>query len=61
MQGIQPLLPQGPVLAQPFLDLSERLGAKTIDSPLRLLAHRDKPGLAQHPQVSRYPRASNRQ
>jgi hypothetical protein len=53
VQGIQPLLPQGPVPVQPFLDLGERLGAKTADPPLRLLADLDEPGLPQHPQVLR--------
>jgi len=28
VQGIQPLLPQGPVPAQPFIDLGERLHAR---------------------------------
>jgi hypothetical protein len=61
VQGKQPLLPQGPVPAQPFIDLGERLKAKTVDPPLRLLADLDKPRLPQHPQAPRYPRASNRQ
>ena len=61
VQGVQPLLPQGPVPAQPFIDLGERLGAKTVDPPLRLLAGLDQPRLPQHPQVPRYPRAGNRQ
>src|SRR5215469_7351197 len=61
VQGIQPLLPQGPVPAQPSIDLGERLGAKTVDPPLRLLADLDKPRLPQHPQVPRCPRAGNRQ
>src|ERR1035438_8182956 len=60
-QGIQPLLPQGPVPAQPFIDLGERLGTETVDPPLRLLADLDKPRLPQNPQVPRYPRAGNRQ
>ncbi len=38
-----------------------RLGAKTVDPPLRLLADLDQPRLPQHPQVPRYPRAGNRQ
>jgi hypothetical protein len=54
VQGIKPLLPQGPVPAQSFIDLGERLGAKTVDPPLRPLADLDKPGLPQHPQVPRY-------
>jgi len=28
VQGIKPLFPQGPVPAQPFVDLGERLGAE---------------------------------
>ena len=61
VQGIQPVLPQGPVLAQPFIDLGERLGAKTVNPPLRLLADLDQPRLPQHPQMPRYPWVSNRQ
>ena len=61
VQGIQPLLPQGPVPAQPVIDLGEWLGAKAVDPPLRLLADLDQPRLPQHPQVPRYPRAGNRQ
>jgi integrase len=60
VQGIQPLLPQGPVPAQPFIDLGERLGAKTADPPLRLLAGLDEPRLTQYPQVPRYPRTGDR-
>jgi hypothetical protein len=41
--GIEPLLPQGPVPAQPFIDLGERLGAKNADPPLRLLADLERP------------------
>jgi hypothetical protein len=51
VQGVQPLLPQGPVPAQPVIDLGERLGTKTVDPPLRLLADLDQPCLPQHPQV----------
>jgi hypothetical protein len=51
---------KAPVLAQPFIDLGERLGAKTVDTPLRLLAELDKPRFPQHPEMPRYPRASNR-
>jgi hypothetical protein len=46
VQGIQPLLPQGPVPAQPFVDLAERLKAKAVDPPLRLLADLDQSRLA---------------
>jgi len=55
MQGIQPVPRQGPVPAQPFIDLGERLKAQTVNPPLRLLADLDKPRLPQHPQVPRYP------
>src|ERR1700735_3145815 len=41
VQGVHPLLPQGPVPPQPFIALGERLGAKTVDPPLRLLAERE--------------------
>jgi hypothetical protein len=57
VQGVQPLFPQGPVLVQPFIDLSERLGAKTVDPPLRLLANVDESRLPQHSQMPRYPLA----
>jgi hypothetical protein len=33
VQGIQPLLPQRPVPAQPLIDLGQRRGAKTVDTP----------------------------
>ena len=59
MQGIQPLLPQGPVPAQPFIDVGQRLGAKSVDPPLRLLANLDEPRLPQHPQMPLDPRAGN--
>jgi hypothetical protein len=45
VQGIQPLLPQGPIPAQPFINLGERLGAEAVDPPLRLLADLDQPRL----------------
>jgi len=61
VQGIEPLLPQGPVPAQPFIDLGERLRAEAVDPPLGFPADLDEPGLPQHPQVPRYPRAGNRQ
>ena len=51
VQGIWPLLRQGPVPAQPFIDLGERLGLRAVDPPLRLLADPDEPRLPQHPQV----------
>jgi hypothetical protein len=54
-QGIQPLPPQGPVPAQPFIDLGEWIEAKTVDPPLRLLADLDQPRFPQHPQLARYP------
>lgn len=60
-KGVQPLLPQGPVRVQPFIDLGEWLGTKTVNPPLRLLANLNQPDLAQDPQVSGYPWASNRQ
>jgi hypothetical protein len=55
VQGIKSLLPQGPVLGQPFIDLGQRFGAKTVDPPLRVLADVDQPRLSQDPQVPRYP------
>ena len=55
MQGVQPLLPHGPVPGQPFIDLGEWLGPETIDPPLRFLANLDEPSFPQHSQVSRYP------
>ena len=60
MEGIQPLLPQGPVRAKPLVDLGEWRGAEAIDPALRILADLDKPRLPQDPQVPRYARASNR-
>jgi len=45
MQGIQPLPPQRPIPLQPLVDLGERLGAKTVDPALRLLAKLDQPRL----------------
>src|SRR5262249_54546123 len=61
VQGVQPLFPQGPVAAQPFIDLGERLRAEAVDPPLRLLADLDQSSFPQHPQVSRYPRRGDRQ
>src|SRR5690349_21767120 len=61
VQGVQPLPPQGPVSSQPVIDLSERLGAKTVDPPLRLLVDLDQSRLPQHAQVPRDPWARNRQ
>jgi len=43
VQGIHTLLPTGPVPAQPFIDLGERLRTKTIDPPLRLPADPTSP------------------
>src|SRR6266496_6113437 len=45
VQGVQSQLPQGPVPAQPFIDLGERLEAEAIDPPLRFLADLDEPCL----------------
>jgi hypothetical protein len=60
VQGVQPLLPQGPVSTQPFIDLGERLRAEAVDAPLRLLANLDQTRLTQHPQVPGHARAGNR-
>jgi hypothetical protein len=48
VQRIQPLLPQDPVSAQPFIDLGERLRSKCVDPLLRLLADIDQPGFPEH-------------
>ena len=61
VQGVQPLLPQGPVPAQPLIDLGQRLGTKAIDTPLRLLANLHEPRLTQHPQVPRDAGSRDRQ
>jgi len=61
IECIQALLPQAPVRAQPLVDLGERLGVKTVDPPLCLLADVHKPCLPQHSEVPRYSRASNGQ
>jgi hypothetical protein len=60
VQGVQPVLPQGPIPAQPLIDLGERLGPNTVDPALRLPADRDQPRLPKHAEVPRYPGASNR-
>src|SRR5271154_1934070 len=39
--------PIGPGTGQPFIDLGERLRAKAVDPPLRLLADLDQPRLPQ--------------
>ena len=59
VQGIDSLLPQGSIPAQPFIDFCERPGAKGVNPPLCLLADIDQPGFPQHPQVPRDARASD--
>jgi hypothetical protein len=49
VQGVQPLLPQGAVGAQPLIDLSERLRSKAVDPSLRIATNLDEPCLPQHP------------
>jgi hypothetical protein len=61
VQGTQPLLPQGPVPTQPFIELGKCLRAQAVDAPLRLLADLDQPRLPQHPQVPGDARSGNRQ
>jgi len=61
MQRAEPLFPQGPIVLEPVVDLGQRFWPQAVHPPLRLLAHVDKPGLAQHPQVPRYPRAGDRE
>src|SRR5689334_13261443 len=61
VQGVQPLLPQGPVPAEPLVHLGERLGPQAVHAPLGIAADLDEPRFTQHPQVPRHPRAGDRQ
>jgi len=40
-QGVHPLLPDGPILAQPFIELLEWFEAEAVDPALHLPADRD--------------------
>ena len=46
MQGIQALLPERPVVAEPFIDLFERFGTQAVNTPLRLLSHLNEADLS---------------
>ena len=39
MEGVEPVLPQGAVVADPFVHLDQRLRAQAEDPPLRFLPH----------------------
>src|SRR6266581_1217460 len=52
VQGIEPVFPQGPVPAQPGVDLGEGLRAQGVDAALGLLADLDQARFAQHAQVA---------
>lgn len=60
MQGVQAVSPQRAVVVQPGVHLGEWLRRQAVDPPLRLLANRNQAGFADHPQVTRNARASNR-
>jgi pantoate--beta-alanine ligase len=51
MQGVQSVLPQRPVLAEPLVDLGEGLRSQAVDTALSVISDVDKIGLAQHAQV----------
>jgi hypothetical protein len=61
VEGIEALLPQGPVMTEPFVDLCQRLGTQAVHAKLRLPAHIDEASLTQHPQMPRHARASDRE
>jgi hypothetical protein len=61
VQRIQALLPERSVVAQPLVDLGERLGTQAVHPKLRLLADLYEAGLTQHPQVPGDPGASDGQ
>ena len=48
-------------MAEPLVDLGERLGTQAVDPKLRLLADLDQARLTQHPQVPGDSRAGDRQ
>jgi hypothetical protein len=57
-QGVEAPGPELAVLAKPLIDLRQPVGAQSIDSALRVSAHLDQLGLAQHAEVARYRRLS---
>jgi hypothetical protein len=61
VQGVQLLLAQGPVSAQPLLDFGEWLKSKPVDPSLRFVPDLDKSRLPQYPKVPRNARTGNGQ
>jgi hypothetical protein len=49
VERTQSLLPETPIPSQPFIDLGERIGSKTVDPPLGVLMDLDESGLPKHP------------
>jgi hypothetical protein len=61
VERVQPLFPQGPIPAEPFIDLSKRFWPKPVDAALSLVANLDQASFAQDAKVARYAGPGNRQ
>lgn len=57
MQRIEPLLPQGPIAAEPLVNVSQRLRTQLIDAALCVLPDLDQARFAQDAQMPRHSRA----
>jgi hypothetical protein len=53
VQRVKALLPEVSVVTEPGIKFGERLGAKIVDAPLRLVVHLDQPRFSQYAQVAR--------
>src|SRR5947209_7681274 len=51
LEGVEPVLPGGPVRPEPFVDLAQRLGPQPVQAALRVDAHVNQTRLTQHPKV----------
>ena len=54
LEAIEPRLPQLPVLAEPLVDLPERLRLQGVKASLPIRPHRDEPRLVKDAQVPRH-------
>ena len=55
-ERIEPALPQRAILADPRVQLVERLGPQRIETPRPIRPHADEPGLLQNAEMPRHPR-----
>ena len=55
-ERVEPAFPQRAILADPRVQLVERLGAQRVEAPRPIGPHADEPGLLEDAEMPRHPR-----